>query len=277
MGIAMSEAVKEKAEVATDFSDARPDLAETPDQYRVKLPSFEGPLDLLLYLIRKEEVSIYDIPIARITEQYLEHLRAMQEMDIGVAGEFLLMAATLIQIKSQMLLPRDPNAPEDLDEDPRAELVHQLLEHQKFKGVANVLHQRAMIETAAFTRASIETDQSNPEISATVFQLFEVFREVLNRRRAITEIEIARDEMTMGEKISQIKMIIAEKGEVRARDMFERARTRRELVLTFLAMLELVKELTIRLTQSATFGEIIITKREEGGGRDSGASAEESE
>lgn len=258
----MAEALKEKAESAAGIADTGPEFAETPDQYRVKLPTFEGPLDLLLYLIRKEEVSIYDIPIARITEQYLEHLRVMQEMDIGVAGEFLLMAATLIQIKSQMLLPRDPDAPDEL-EDPRAELVYQLLEHQKFKGVANVLHQRAMMEGAAFTRASIETDQNNPEISATVFQLFEIFREVLNRRRAITEIEIARDEMTMGEKISQIKMIIAEKGEVRARDMFERAKSRRELVLTFLAMLELVKELTIRLTQSDTFGEIIITKREE--------------
>ncbi|HVG18069.1 MAG TPA: segregation/condensation protein A [Blastocatellia bacterium] len=262
----MAEALKEKAESAAAAPDARPDLAEAADQYKVKLPSFEGPLDLLLYLIRKEEVSVYDIPIARITEQYLEYLRAMQEMDIGVAGEFLVMAATLIHVKSQMLLPRDPYADEQQPEDPRAELVYQLLEHQKFKGAANVLHQRAMIEGAAFTRASIEEDQSNPEISATVFQLFEVFREVLNRSRAISEIEIARDEMTMGEKISQIKMIISEKGEVRARDMFERARSRRELVLTFLAMLELVKELTIRLTQSDTFGEIIITKREEEGG-----------
>ena len=249
--------------MADGLSDARPDFAETADQYKVKLPSFEGPLDLLLYLIRKEEVSIYDIPIARITEQYLDHLRAMQEMDIGVAGEFLVMAATLIHIKSQTLLPRDPYADEEQAEDPRAELVYQLLEHQKFKGVANVLHQRAMMEGAAFMRASIETDESNPEISATVFQLFEVFREVLNRRRAINEIEIARDEMTMGEKISQIKTIIAEQGEVRAREMFERAGSRRELVLTFLAMLELVKELIIRLTQSDTFGEIIITKREE--------------
>jgi segregation and condensation protein A len=255
----MAEALTEKA----GFADTRPDLAETADQYKVKLPSFEGPLDLLLYLIRKEEVSIYDIPIARITEQYLEHLRAMQEMDIGVAGEFLVMAATLIHIKSQTILPRDPYAPEQEAEDPRAELVYQLLEHQKFKGVANLLHQRAMIEGAAFTRASIETDQNNPEVSATVFQLFEVFREVLNRRRAITEIEIARDEMTMSEKIAQIKAMIAEKGELRARHMFESARSRRELVLTFLAMLELVKELAIRLRQADTFGEIIITRRED--------------
>src|SRR5215210_7109986 len=103
----MTEATTEKVRTTASAADARPEFAESDDQYKVKLPSFEGPLDLLLYLIRKEEVSIYDIPIARITEQYLEHLRAMQELDIGVAGEFLVMAATLIQIKSHMLLPRD--------------------------------------------------------------------------------------------------------------------------------------------------------------------------
>src|SRR6266705_2942125 len=113
-------------------TETQTEFAETTDQYKVKLSMFEGPLDLLLYLIRKEEVSIYDIPIARITEQYLDYLRAMQELDIGLAGEFLVMAATLIHIKSQTLLPRDPNAlPEE--EDPRNELVYQLLEHQKFK------------------------------------------------------------------------------------------------------------------------------------------------
>lgn len=237
-------------------------FAESPDQYRVKLEMFEGPLDLLLYLIRKEDVSIYDIPIARITEQYLEYVRAMHELDIGLAGEFLLMAATLIHIKSQMLLPRDPDAAEET-EDPRAELVYQLLEHQKFKSAANVLHQRATMEAAAFTRASTETDQNNPEVAATVFQLFEVFREVLNRRQAITEIEIARDEMTMAEKVAEIKLLLAAGGEVRVREIFERAGSRREMVVIFLAVLELVKELAVRIVQSETFGEIVLTKREE--------------
>jgi len=238
------------------------EFGEATDQYKIKLSMFEGPLDLLLYLIRKEEVSIYDIPIARISEQYLEYLRAMQELDIGVAGEFLVMAATLIHIKTQMLLPRDPDAPEDEIEDPRNELVYQLLEHQKFKGVANVLHQRAMMEAAAFTRASMESDEENPEVAATLFQLFEVFKEVMDRRRAITEIEIARDEMTMSEKIAEIKSMLTGSNEVRARSLFERARSRREMVLIFLAVLELVKELAIRLTQSEIFGDIVITKRE---------------
>jgi segregation and condensation protein A len=254
---------KQMSSTLATIAEARLELGETAEHYKVRLPAFEGPLDLLLYLIKKEEVSIYDIPIARITEQYLEHLRAMQELDIAVAGEFLVMAATLIQIKSQMLLPRDPDAPEEEIDDPRAELVYQLLEHQKFKGAANSFHQRAMIEAATFTRAALETDQSNPEIAATAFQLFDVFREVLNRRRAITEIEIARDEMTMTEKISEIKLILEQQSEISAREMFERAHTRRELVLTFLAVLEMVKELIIRLKQSEMFGDIVITKREE--------------
>lgn len=256
----MDEAITREAEVGAG-------LAESADQYKVKLAAFEGPLDLLLYLIRKEEVSIYDIPIARITEQYLSYLHAMQELDIGIAGEFLVMAATLIQIKSQVLLPRDPSIDEEEFEDPRKELVYQLLEHQKFKNAANMLHQRATIEGATFTRAATEDDQDNPEISATVFQLFEVFREVLSRQRAITEIEIARDEMTMAEKISEIKLLLDDRGEISAREIFERAASRRELVLIFLAVLELVKELAIRLVQPETFGEITLVKRDEAEGQ----------
>jgi segregation and condensation protein A len=248
---------------ATSVDEQLSQSPENVNQYKVKLEMFEGPLDLLLYLIKKEEVSIYDIPIARITAQYLEYLRAMQELDIGVAGEFLVMAATLIQIKSQELLPRDPTIAEEDMEDPRKELMYQLLEHQKFKAAANMLHQRATIEAGTFTRADIDADKNNPEISATVYQLFEVFREVLNRKQAITEIEIAREEQTMGEKIIEIKAMLKRAREVRARDVFERAHTRRECVLIFLAILELVKELAIRLRQSETFGEIMITEREE--------------
>src|SRR5215471_15038033 len=245
--------------------DPLPDSASggTNGQYKVKLEIFEGPLDLLLYLIKKEEVSIYDIPIARITDQYLDYLSAMEELDIAIAGEFLLMAATLIHIKSQMLLPRDPELPEQSVEDPRDELVHQLIEHQKFKAAANSLYQRATIEAAMFTRAALETDAKNPEISATAFQLFELFREVLNRKKELAQLEIARDEMTMAEKIAEIKAMIAGAGQVRATVLFEAARSRREMVLIFLGILELVKELVLRLTQSEQFGEIILVAREE--------------
>jgi segregation and condensation protein A len=236
---------------------------ESGDQYKVRLAIFEGPLDLLLYLIKKEEVSIYDIPIARITEQYLDYLAAMQELDIAVAGEFLLMAATLIHIKSQMLLPRDPDQPEQSVEDPRDELVHQLIEHQKFKAAANSLYQRATIEVAMFTRGALETDANNPEISATAFQLFELFREVLNRKKELAQLEIARDEMTMAEKIAEIKAMVGSAGQVRATALFESARSKREMVLIFLGILELVKELALRLIQSEQFGEIILLAREE--------------
>lgn len=253
--------MKESTSDQQDLISPQQDFATSEDQYKVKLSVFEGPLDLLLYLIRKEEVSIYDIPIARITEQYLDYLKAMQELDIGVAGEFLVMAATLIHIKTQMLLPRDPDAAEGEIEDPRAELVYQLLEHQKFKGAANVLHQRAMMEGATFTRP-MDSDEENPEVAATLFQLFEVFKEVMDRRRAITEMEIVRDEMTMAEKIAQIKLQIDSASEVSARSLFERAVSRREMVLIFLSILELVKELVVRLRQSETFGDIIISKRE---------------
>jgi len=258
----MEEGTSKEVNSTANSVDAPSEFAESQDQYKVKLAMFEGPLDLLLYLIRKEEVSIYDIPIALITEQYLEYLRAMQELDIGLAGEFLVMAATLIHIKTQMLLPRDPDANPDEIEDPRNELVYQLLEHQKFKGVANVLHQRAMIEAAAFSRASMEEDSDNPEVAATVFQLFEVFKEVMERRKAISEIEIARDEMTMAEKIAEIKMLLTTSTEVRARALFEKARSRREMVLIFLSVLELVKELVVKLTQSEVFGDIVLVKRE---------------
>jgi segregation and condensation protein A len=255
--------MKESATSENAFhAEAQNEFAESADQYKVKLSMFEGPLDLLLYLIRKEEVSIYDIPIARITEQYLEYLRVMQELDIGVAGEFLVMAATLIHIKTQMLLPRDPDASEEDVEDPRNELVYQLLEHQKFKSAANVLHQRAMMEAATFTRP-IDAEEENPEVAATLFQLFEVFKEVMDRRRAITEIEIARDEMTMAEKIAEIRLMLNDSDEISARTLFERAQSRREMVLIFLSILELVKELAIRLRQRKTFGDILIMKREE--------------
>jgi segregation and condensation protein A len=237
------------------------DPESATDGYKIKLEIFEGPLDLLLHLIRKEEMSIYDIHIATITEQYLEYLAAMQELDIGVAGEFLVMAATLIHIKSQMLLPKNPDAPEAEVEDPRADLVNQLIEYQKFKAAANALHQRATIESATFTRGTIETDEENPEVAATVFQLFEVFRDILGRRKALAELEIAREQFTMAEKIREIKTLVASGQEVRARQLFERAVSKQEMVIIFLAILELVKNLIITLAQPQAFGDIVLSLR----------------
>ena len=255
-----------------------PETEARADDYQVKLEVFEGPLDLLLYLIKRDEIDIYDIPIAHITEQYLGYLRLMEQLDIAVAGDFLVVASTLIYIKSKMLLPPDPAlaGEEDLSEDPRAELVEQLLEYQKFKAAANMLHARGEIEAACYTRAPLETDKNNPEVAATVFDLLRVFREVLARAESIAEIQIARDEMTMNEKLAQIRALIAERGELNVRELFELSRSKRELILTFLAFLELVKEAEITLVQRQLFGEIIACRRasaataaESGGGSDS--------
>jgi len=233
------------------------------DSYRVKLEIFEGPLDLLLYLIKKDEIDIYDIPIAHITEQYLAYLGLMQELDISVAGDFLVMSSTLIYIKSKMLLPPDPNVDgeEDLSEDPRAELIERLLEYQKFKSASQMLYSRVEIESACYTRGPIETDSSNPEVSATLFDLLRVFREVLKRAEAQVEMEIARDEMTIAEKLAQIHAMLEEREQINVRELFEMSRSKRELIITFLALLELVKGWKIYLIQSEMFGAIFARRR----------------
>jgi segregation and condensation protein A len=246
-------------------------LAETPDNdearrdnYRVKLEIFEGPLDLLLYLIKKDEIEITDIPIAHITEQYLAYLTLMKELDIAIAGDFLVMAATLIYIKSKMLLPPDPHAAgqEDLNEDPRAELIERLLEYQKYKAAANMLYTRGQLEAASYTRGPLETDTHNPEVSATVFDLLRVFREILKRAEAEAEMEIQRDEVTMAEKVAQIRAALDANEEINVRDLFMLARSKRELIVTFLAFLELVKVAEISLVQQNLFGEIFARKRQ---------------
>jgi segregation and condensation protein A len=236
---------------------------ERGDSYRVKLEIFEGPLDLLLYLIKKDEIDIYDIPIARITEQYLAYLDLMQELDIAVAGDFLVMASTLIYIKSKTLLPPEPkiDGEEDLGDDPRAELVERLLEYQKFKSAAQMLYSRGEIESACYTRGPLETDSNNPEVSTTLFDLLRVFREVLKRAEAEIEMEIARDEMTIAEKLAQIHAMLEELERINVRELFEMSRSKRELIITFLALLELVKEWKIYLTQIEPFGDIFASRR----------------
>jgi segregation and condensation protein A len=243
----------------------KPDDELSRDNYKVKLEVFEGPLDLLLYLIKKDEIDIYDIPIARITKQYLEYVQLLESLNIEVAGDFLVMAATLIYIKSKMLLPPDPKAEGDVDlnEDPRAELVEQLLEYQKFKSAANMLYEKAHIEAACFTRGALETDKNNPEVTATVVDLLRVFKEILDRAKAVTQMEIQREEMSMSEKLKQIRALLNEHKEVNVRDVFALAHSKRELILTFLAFLELVKETQIILIQSQLFGEIIARPRED--------------
>lgn len=229
------------------------------DELKLVMGEFAGPLDLLLYLVRQEQVDIYDIPVARITDEYLRYLQLMKELDIAVAGDFLVMAATLIEIKSRMLLPRDPLAAAADEEllDPRSELINQLLEHQKYKAAAQMLWSRATVEQAVFTRGELETDKQNPEVAVGLFDMLRVFQQILARHKEEVLMEIEREEITMTEMLERLRNMVLSAGELNLRKFFERANSRRELVLAFLSVLELVRTTEISLTQRETFGEII--------------------
>jgi len=259
--------VESEAEASPEASStisvagAQPAIApdRETDQLRITLGEFEGPLDLLLYLIRQDQVNIYDIPIARITDEYLRYLNLMQELDLTVAGDFLVMAAQLIEVKSRMLLPRDPLAVEEELVDPRSELVNRLLEHEKFKAAAEMLWSRAIVERAVFKRAEIETDTNNPEVAVGLFDLLTVFQKILARHKEEILMEIEREEVTMAEMIERLRNMVRSAGELNLMTFFERAKSRRELVVAFLSVLELVRLSEISLKQPETFGDILAT------------------
>ena len=240
---------KETAEIRGDSRDA----------LEIKLGEFAGPLDLLLFLIRQEQANIFDIPIAKITDEYVKYIRLMKSLDIAIAADFLVMAATLIEIKSKMLLPRDPLAPDEEEfEDPRKELVDRLLEYEKYKSAAQMLHEKTTIEQAVFQRGKIESDDANAEISATVFDILSVFQKVLLRHRDEIKMEIAREEISLSDMIKTLKRRIFEETELSVLKFFEEMQSKRELVTAFIAVLEIVRTESVRLTQKNTFGEIIL-------------------
>ncbi|HYN26162.1 MAG TPA: segregation/condensation protein A [Pyrinomonadaceae bacterium] len=252
---AVEDAAPATLKVAGSLPEIVPD--QTSDELKIVMGDFEGPLDLLLHLIRQEQVSIYDIPVARITDEYLRYLHLMQNLDMAVAGDFLVMAATLIELKTKMLLPRDPFAVAEEEVDPRNELVDQLLEYQKYKAAAQMLWSRATVERAVFKRAELETDKNNPEVVVGVFDLLKVFQEILARHKVEVLLEIEREEISMAEMIERLRNMVMSAGELNLRVFFERARSRRELVLAFLSVLELVRTTEIRLFQRETFGDIL--------------------
>jgi segregation and condensation protein A len=229
----------------------------TSDDLKIVMGDFDGPLDLLLHLIRQEQINIYDIPVARIADEYLRYLQAMQELDIAVAGDFLVMAATLIELKTKMLLPRDPFAPAEEQDDPRKDLIDQLLEYQKYKAAAQMLWSRATVERAVFKRAEIETDKNNPEVTVGLFDLLKVFQEILARHKEEVMMEIGREEISMSEMLERLRNMVMSAGELNLRIFFERAQSRRELVVAFLSVLELVRTTEIKLIQKQTFGDIV--------------------
>jgi segregation and condensation protein A len=223
---------------------------------------FEGPLDLLLHLIKKNEVSITDIPIATITEQFLATLELMQTLNLDVAGEFLVMAATLIHIKSRMLLPVSEGDPEDEDEgaDPRDELVKRLLEYQRFKEAASELEQRDVLTRDVFVRGAAPAEAPEPPAfrELSVFELLSALRRVLDRLPKDEFHQVTLEKITVREKMTLLLDRLHAHGQVLFESLFNEARTRMEVVVTFLAMLELVKMRAIRIVQETLQGPIVI-------------------
>ncbi|MGH9338011.1 MAG: segregation and condensation protein A [Acidobacteriota bacterium] len=232
------------------------------DSYKIQLEIFEGPLDLLLHLIRREEMDIYNIPIAQITAQYLKYLQRMKDLNITIAGEFVLMASTLIYIKSRTLLPPDPNAGQDEDTlDPRRELVEQLVEHQKFKEAAQMLYARETVELSVWPRGENEFCEEEKEIiSAGVFDLIKAFHEMVERFKEQIVIEIEHDVVTLEEKLAEIRRLLQLEREFLFSFFLQRPLSRAHLVVTLLALLELVKLQEVRLFQTSAFEDIRIVK-----------------
>jgi segregation and condensation protein A len=231
--------------------------------YKVKLEVFEGPLDLLLYLIKRDEIDIYEISIERITKQYLEYLRAFKELKIDIAGEFIVMAANLIYLKSRSLLPLDQHPPEEdaEEDDPRWDLIRQLIEYKKFKEAAAQLQIREWAQERIFTRDGGQVAEAAPlqlgEVS--IFQLINAFQNVIKRVDAREDLrEMFAERFTVSEKIETILQRIANGASIRFSELFVNVASRIEIVVTFLALLELIRLKQVRAVQRDVFGEIEI-------------------
>ncbi|MCC6340694.1 MAG: segregation/condensation protein A [Bryobacterales bacterium] len=232
-----------------------------------RLQQYEGPLDLLLDLIRKQQINIHDIPIARITQQYLEYMEQAAALDIEMGAEFIFMAATLIHIKSKTLLPRDPELEKiSPEEDPRKDLVDRLLEHERFKNAAEMLQQKRIIEEAVWSNPQISQFQpadEDPGLDVTLFDLVKVFQEVLERAKNRPVYQIEKEDVTVPDMIQYMKTMLDGKPKghrLSTRQLFESQRSRRAIICLFLALLELVKRQSITLQQGELYGDIDISK-----------------
>ena len=229
--------------------------------YKVKLEVFEGPLDLLLYLIKRDEIDIYEISIERITRQYLEYLQAFKELKIDIAGEFVVMAANLIYLKSRSLLPLDQQPPEEdaEEDDPRWDLIRQLIEYKKFKEAAAQLHDRALEQERIFTRGVAISDVPLPLHEVGIFQLIHAFQEVIKRVEAREDLqEIFGERFSVSDKIEKILERVGNGTPVRFSELFGQIVSRVEIVVTFLALLELIRLNQVRALQRKMFDEIEI-------------------
>jgi segregation and condensation protein A len=226
---------------------------------------FDGPLDLLLDLIRKQDIDIYDIPIARITAQYLGYVEKIRQLDVNIAAEFIYMAAVLVQIKSRMLLPRDPDAIEGQTDDPREELVNRLLEHEKFKSAAQMLQQKQQLEDAVVRNPTLKEfvndEGAEAELAADVIDLVRTFRQILERAKNRPLLQVDEDQVTVGQMIDYLRRRLAlEDKPVRLKQVLRNVQSRNGLVCMFLALLELVRLQAILLRQERVFGDILLKK-----------------
>jgi segregation and condensation protein A len=250
------------------MSESHSEFESAPDAFPIRLSNFEGPLDLLLHLIKKHEVDVHDIPIALITAQYLEAIGFMQELDLDVAGEFLVMAATLIHIKSKMLLPRPETAAgvEGEEEDPRDALVRRLLEHQKFKEAAGLLHEREQLRAAQWLRpdgrvAQMAGDDYEPEVEVDLFSLLGAFQAVVQRARLRPTVLLPPAQMSVETRIEQLLARVSETEACGFDDLFADIQDRSGLIVTFLALLEMIRLKLVRVFQSGSFRPIRVYKR----------------
>jgi len=225
---------------------------------------YDGPLDLLLDLIRKQDIDIYDIPIARITEQYLKYVENMKQLDVDVAAEFIYTASLLIHIKSKMLLPRDPDATGAI-EDPRMELVSRLLEHERFRTAAQMLLQKQQIEEAVWTNPALsefrDAEGAEPELAADVVDLVKTFQQILDRARTKPAFDVAEDNVSVAQMIDYVRRRLSlEDKPIRLKSLLRNLRSRSALVCAFLAILELIRLQAVLARQDNVFGEIVLKK-----------------
>ena len=234
--------------------------------YRINLPVYEGPLDLLLDLIRRQEMDVHDIPIAKVTEQYLDYLHQLEKLDIDVSADFIYMAATLIHIKSKMLLPADPLAGPDAQEDPRDELVHRLLEHEKFKNAAQLLYQKQQIEDHVWSRpdrALYTGDAIEGEMVVSLVDLVKTFQQILERRKEVTKFELRHESVTIAQMMDRLRRQLTQGDEpVSLTEFFDVCETRNAMIVALLAVLEMVRMQAIILVQSDLFEDIRIRKHQ---------------
>jgi segregation and condensation protein A len=241
--------------------EATPSLASP---YRVNLPVFEGPLDLLLDLIRKQEMDIHNIPIARITEQYLDYLHQLEKLDIDVSADFVYMAATLIHIKSKMLLPPDPLADPEGAEDPRQELVHRLLEHERFKNAAQLLYQKQQVEDHIWSqpdRSLYIGDAVEGELVVSLVDLVKIFQQVVERRKQVPKFELRHESVTIAQMMDRLRQrLLPTEEPVSLVEFFESCPSRHAMIVALLAVLEMVRMQAIILVQSELFSDIWLRK-----------------